>query len=108
MNKSALDVQVGGGHYKDFKIQPIEFAMANGLDTCQHAILKYICRFRSKGGRQDLAKARHYLDLLEEFEYGQKEKEAEPTQSDSKKPWQHYIPTDGASVPTNTAVQGTR
>lgn len=65
---SALDVQVGGGHYKGMKIQPMEYSMANGLDACQHTAIKYISRFRQKGGIQDLEKAKHCIDMLIEFE----------------------------------------
>ena len=65
---SALDVQVGGGHYKDLPIQPIEYCMANGLDACQSSIVRYVTRFRNKGGIEDLQKAKHYIDLLIEFE----------------------------------------
>lgn len=65
---SALDTQVGGGHYKDMKIQPMEYSMANGLDPCQHTAIKYISRFRQKGGIQDLEKAKHVIDMLIEFE----------------------------------------
>lgn len=65
---SALDVQIGGAHYKSMPIQPMEFSMANGMDACQHTIIKYVARFRAKGGIQDLEKARHVLDMLIEFE----------------------------------------
>lgn len=65
---SALDVQVGGDHYKKYKIQPMEYSMANGLDACQHTAIKYITRFRDKGGIADLEKAKHCIDLLIEFE----------------------------------------
>lgn len=65
---SALDVQVGGDHYKTMKIQPMEFSMLNGLDACQHTIIKYVTRFRMKNGVQDLEKAKHVLDMLIEFE----------------------------------------
>lgn len=65
---SALDTQVGGGHYKGMKIQPMEYSMANGLDACQHTAIKYISRFRQKGGIQDLEKAKHCIDMLIEFE----------------------------------------
>lgn len=64
----ALDVQVGGTHYKDMVIQPMTYSMANGLDACQHTIIKYVSRFRHKGGIEDLRKAKHCLDLLIEFE----------------------------------------
>lgn len=65
---SALDVQIGGSHYKDMPIQPMEFSMANNLDACQHTIVKYVTRFRTKGGVEDLQKAKHVLDMLIEFE----------------------------------------
>jgi hypothetical protein len=65
---SALDIQVGGDHYKNMPIQPMEYSMANGLDACQHTIIKYVTRFRDKGGIQDLEKARHVIDMLIEFE----------------------------------------
>lgn len=64
-----LEAQEGGSHYKNWEIQPVEFAMANRLDLCQANIIKYVCRFRDKGGKEDLLKARHYVDLLIHFEY---------------------------------------
>lgn len=65
---SALATQVGGNHYKDMAIQPMEYSMANKLDACQHTAIKYITRFREKGGIQDLEKAKHVIDMLIEFE----------------------------------------
>jgi len=65
---SALETQVGGDHYKKMPIQPMEYSMANKLDACQHTIVKYVTRFREKGGIQDLEKARHVIDMLIEFE----------------------------------------
>ena len=69
--KTALDTQVGGGHYKSLKIQPMQYSMANGLDACQHTVIKYVTRFRSKAGKEDLEKAKHAIDLLIQFEYGE-------------------------------------
>jgi len=66
--KSALESQIGGGHYKDMKIQPMEYSMANGLDACQHTAVKYISRFRQKNGVEDLRKAIHCIEMLIEFE----------------------------------------
>ena len=63
-----LDVQIGGDHYKAMAIQPMEYSMANKLDACQHTIIKYVTRFRDKGGIQDLEKAKHCIDLLIHFE----------------------------------------
>lgn len=64
----ALAVQEGGDHYKKLRIQPMEYSMANGLDACQHTVVKYVTRFRDKGGVADLKKARHTIDMLIQFE----------------------------------------
>lgn len=72
----ALDTQVGGSHYKDMAIQPMTYSMVNGLDACQHTIIKYVSRFRQKNGIEDLEKAKHCLDLLIEFEKAKLEKAA--------------------------------
>lgn len=63
-----LEVQEGGNHYKDLAIQPMEYSMANKLDACQHTIIKYVTRFRDKGGVGDLRKAKHTIDMLIHFE----------------------------------------
>lgn len=65
----ALDVQVGGSHYKGMKIQPFEYAMGNNFNAGQFGVLKYISRYKNKGGREDLRKAKHFLELLFESEY---------------------------------------
>lgn len=65
---SALKTQVGGDHYKGLAIQPMQYSMANSLDACQHSIIKYVTRFREKGGVADLEKAKHCIDMLIEFE----------------------------------------
>ena len=64
----ALDRQEGGNHYKNCKIQPIEFITANGIGFCEGCAIKYLVRWRQKNGIEDLKKARHYIDLLIEFE----------------------------------------
>lgn len=68
MEPGALDVQVGGGHYKGMKIQPVEFIHANGIGYFEGNVIKYVTRWRAKGGVADLEKARHYIDLLIELE----------------------------------------
>ena len=65
----AKEIQVGGNHYKDLKIQPIEYIHANGLNFLEGNVVKYITRHRKKNGKQDLVKAKHCIDLLIEFEY---------------------------------------
>ncbi|QGH45020.1 hypothetical protein [Bacteriophage Phobos] len=61
-----LDVQVGGGHYKKLKLQPIQVAMHNGFDACTFAIMKYTMRYGDKNGPEDIRKAIHFIDLREE------------------------------------------
>lgn len=66
--------QVGGGHYKDLPIQPVEFCQRNKLGYCESSAIKYLARHRSKNGKQDLEKAVHFIQLLIEMEYPEKEK----------------------------------
>lgn len=61
---------INGSHY-DLPIQPIEYAMKNGLDPCQFSVVKYVTRFRKKNGKEDLLKARYFIDKLIELEYGE-------------------------------------
>ena len=64
----ALDTQVGGNHYKSMPIQPVEFIQKNDLGFIEGNIVKYICRWRSKGGIDDVRKVIHYAELLIDFE----------------------------------------
>jgi hypothetical protein len=66
--QTALDVQVGGDHYKKFPIQPVEFIHANGIPFIEGNIIKYIVRWREKNGIKDLEKVKHYVDLLIDLE----------------------------------------
>ena len=68
VNPTALDVQVAGDHYKSLKIQPVEYIHANGLGFCEGSVVKYVTRWRDKGGVKDLEKAKHFIDLLIELE----------------------------------------
>jgi len=63
-----LKTQVGGKHYKHFAIQPVEFIHENHLDWCEGNIIAYLCRYKWKNGMEDLLKARHYLEILIEYE----------------------------------------
>ena len=56
--------QVGGSHYKNYKIQPVEFIIKNNIGFVEGNIIKYVLRFKEKGGVQDLVKAKHYIELL--------------------------------------------
>ena len=68
--RSPLTTQVGGSHYKDTAIQPVEFIQKNNLGFCEGNAIKYLVRHKSKGGRKDVEKAIHYLELLLELDYG--------------------------------------
>lgn len=69
---SALDKQVGGDHYKNLPIEPIEYIYKNNLGYCEANVVKYITRYANKGGVQDLDKVIHYVELLKELKYGGK------------------------------------
>ena len=64
----ARKVQVGGNHYREMKIQPVEYILANDIGFCEGCAIKYLSRWKSKGGVEDLRKARHFIDLLIEAE----------------------------------------
>lgn len=68
--RAAMQGQVGGNHYSKMAIQPIEFINANNLSYMQGNVIKYICRYKDKNGIEDLKKARHYIDMILEKEYG--------------------------------------
>ena len=57
------DKQIGGSHYKKFKIQPYEFISHNDLSFFQGNVIKYVCRYMNKNGIQDLEKVIHYCEL---------------------------------------------
>jgi hypothetical protein len=67
----ALEAQIGGDHYKDMKIQPVEFIVANDLAFLEGNVVKYICRHHAKNGAQDIKKAIHYCQLILATKYGE-------------------------------------
>ena len=70
LEDSPMQTQVGGSHYKDMAIQPVEFIHKNGIGYMEGNVIKYVSRWRGKNGLEDLKKARHYIDLLIEMESG--------------------------------------
>lgn len=67
---SALDVQVGGNHYKNFVYQPAEIAEKNHLTFLEACVVKRLHR-HSRGGKglQDIEKSIHELRLLAKLQY---------------------------------------
>ena len=51
---SALETQIGGSHYESMSIQPAEYIYDNKLDFFEGNVVKYVTRWRKKGGLQDL------------------------------------------------------
>lgn len=66
-----LIAQEGGGHYKNRGIQPLEYTMKNNLSFCEGNVVKYISRYKSKNGVEDLAKVIHYALLASYEVYGE-------------------------------------
>ena len=66
-----LIAQEGGGHYKNRGIQPLEYTMKNNLSFCEGNVVKYISRYKSKNGIEDLAKVIHYALLASYEVYGE-------------------------------------
>lgn len=64
MRDRANEQQVGGAHYAVKAIQPWDFIIANNLGYLEGNIIKYVSRWKDKGGVEDLKKAQHYLQKL--------------------------------------------
>jgi hypothetical protein len=71
----ATDKQVGGSHYKDMPIQPVQYIHANGLSFLEGNVVKYITRHKTKNGKADVEKALHYCQLILELVYGNEQAE---------------------------------
>jgi hypothetical protein len=66
---SAYKTQIGGSHYRKMKIQPSKFINDNKLLFAEGNAIKYICRHAYKGGKEDLKKAIHYIEMIIERDY---------------------------------------
>jgi len=59
--------QIGGSHYKSFAIEPWTFVQENNLNPFQANVIRYTCRYKNKGGIQDLEKIIHYCEMEIDF-----------------------------------------
>ena len=66
---SAYKKQIGGSHYKNFRIQPSKFINDNKLLFAEGNAIKNISRHSAKNAKQDLEKAKHYIDMIIERDY---------------------------------------
>lgn len=64
---NVLKKQVGGNHYKDLIIQPVELYAATQCNAFQANIWKYLARYPYKNGKEDIEKAKHYASLAQEL-----------------------------------------
>jgi hypothetical protein len=65
---TALNIQVAGDHDQKQAIQPVQYIHANGIGFFEGNVIKYVTRWRDKGGIADLEKAKHYIEMLIELE----------------------------------------
>lgn len=64
-----MQEQVGGAHYKQGSIQPIEYIQGNKLPYEEGNVIKYITRHRFKNGREDILKAIQYCEIIIKRDY---------------------------------------
>ena len=78
--------QIGGQHYIKYKIQPSQFVVENKLLYPEGTVIKYILRHQDKGGKQDLLKAIHFIEMIIERDYTD-EKEKQETWAEGFRKW---------------------
>ena len=71
MSNKTFFKQVGGSHYKKMRIQPSVFINKNLLPFAEGNAIKYICRHKLKGKKEDILKAMHYLEMILERDYNE-------------------------------------
>lgn len=64
-----LDTQIGGTHYTDLPHQPLDLIAGLDLDFFQGNVVKYLTRYKFKGGTADLRKAADYCRKAHAFLY---------------------------------------
>ena len=69
MKEKIYKKQVGGDHYKSMVIQPSEFINRNNIPFAEGNAIKYLCRHKQKNQKEDLLKAKHYIDMAIDRDY---------------------------------------
>ena len=106
-------------HYGESSIQPAEYIWRNGLDFFQGNIIKYVTRHKHKGGKGDIEKAIHYLEMILENEYSKEiETPQGPNDNDTSGPSNgdtavYGVQTNGveferSGCSTNRGVKGSK
>lgn len=81
--------QIGGNHYTAKAIQPWEVIERNNMGFFDGNALKYIMRFKDKGGVEDLRKAAHYIEKLIQMEVA-----VDSVRAGARKSWLPYDTED--------------
>jgi len=84
------DIQVGGTHYASMVIQPSEFINKNNLPFAEGNAIKYLCRHKQKGQKQDLEKAIHYCQMAIDRDYTEKKDFLEEAEKEKKELEESY------------------
>jgi hypothetical protein len=95
--------QVGGSHYK-MAIEPWDYVVANNLGYLEGNVIKYVTRYKQKGGLQDLQKAQHYIEKLMEVERERLRSPLDPYQPTSEADTRFI--TEKLTTPSTTTVPG--
>ena len=82
--------QIGGDHYQSMTIQPSEFINKNNLPFAEGNAIKYLCRHKQKGQKQDLEKAIHYCQMAIDRDYPEKKDFLEETEKEKKELEESY------------------
>jgi len=82
--------QVGGSHYQSMVIQPSEFINKNNLPFAEGNAIKYLCRHKQKGQKQDLEKAIHYCQMAIDRDYPEKKDFLEEAEKEKKELEESY------------------
>ena len=77
--------QIAGTHYSKQVIQVWDYVTENGIPYLEGNVIRYVSRWRDKGGLEDLLKARHYVDKLIENEQKRLENQPKTTKPRRKK-----------------------
>jgi chromosome segregation ATPase len=83
--------QIGGDHYQSMEIQPSEFINKNNLPFAEGNAIKYLCRHKQKGQKQDLEKAIHYCQMAIDRDYPKKEKTVSEKLQDELEPIKDFL-----------------
>ena len=95
--------QIGGSHYSSMKIQPSEFINKNNLPFAEGNAIKYLCRHKQKGQKQDLEKAIHYCQMAIDRDYPSKDflEEAEKEKKELEECYKEAKRQTGERTPKN-------